>query len=48
MPFDSIAIVGREFVVEIVIPLAERDNSCDDVVARRIAVVEWLVTKPMG
>ena len=48
MPFDSIAVVRWEFVVEVVVTLAESDESGDNMVTRRVAVVEWLVTKPMG
>ena len=48
MPFDSIAVVGREFVVKVVVTLSESDESGNDVVTRRVAVVEGLVTKPMG
>lgn len=48
MPFDSIAVVRWEFVVEVVVTLTESDESGDNVVTRRVAVVEWLVTKPMG
>jgi len=48
MPFDSITVVRWEFVVEVVVTLSESDESSNDVVTRRVAVVEWLVTKPMG
>ena len=48
MPLDSIAVVRWEFVVEVVVTLSESDKSGNNVVARRVAVVEWLVTKPMG
>ena len=34
-------------MVEIVVTFAERYKSCDDVVSRRVTVVEGLVTKPM-
>ena len=48
MPFDSIAVVGGELVVEVVVTLTKSDESSDDVVTGRVAVIEWLITKPMG
>ena len=45
---DGVAVVGREFVVEVVVPFTESYKSRDDVVARRVPVVERLVTKPMS
>jgi hypothetical protein len=48
MPFDSIAVVGWELVVEVVVAFSEGDESSNDVVTRRVAIVKWLVTKPMG
>jgi len=47
VPFDGIAVIRRELVVEVVITLTESDKCSDDMVARRVAVVKWLVTKPM-
>jgi hypothetical protein len=48
VPLDSVAVVGGELVVEVVVALAESDERGDDVVSRRVAVVEGLVTEPMG
>ena len=48
MPFDGITVVGREFVVEVVITLSKRNESSNDVVTRRVAVIEGLITKPVG
>ena len=48
MPLDSIAVVGWEFVVEVVVSLAESDQSSHDVIPGAIAVIEGLLTKPMG
>ena len=45
--FDGVAVVGGEFVVEVVVSFAKCDESGDDVISRRVAVVEWLVTEPM-
>ena len=47
MPFDSIAVIRGEFVVEVVVTLSECDESCDNVITRRVAVIEWLITEPM-
>jgi len=48
MPFDSIAVVRREFVVEIVVTLTKSDKSSDNMITGRVAVVEWLVAEPMS
>jgi hypothetical protein len=34
--------------MEIMIALSKSDKSSDNVITRRVTVVEWLVTKPMG
>lgn len=47
-PLDSVAVVGRELMVEVVITLAESDKGGDDVVTRRVSVVERLLTDPVG
>ena len=48
MPLDGVTVVGGELVVKVVVAFSERDESGNDVVTRRVAVVEGLVTKPMG
>lgn len=48
VPLDGIAVIRWEFVVEVVVPLSERDQSGDDVVPGRVAVIEWLVAEPVG
>lgn len=48
VPFDGIAVVRRELVVEVVVSFAEGNESGNDVIARRVAVIEWLVTEPVG
>lgn len=47
-PLDGVAVVGGELVVEVVVTLTEGDEGGDDVVAGRVAVVEGLVTEPVG
>lgn len=44
---DGVAIIAGEFVVEIVVTFSEGYESREDVVTRRVAVVEWLVAKPV-
>ena len=44
---DGVAIIAGEFVVEIVVTFSKGDESREDVVTRRVAVVEWLVAKPV-
>ena len=48
VPLDPIAIICREFVVEIVITLPKSNQGCDDMIARRVAIIEWLISKPMS
>ena len=48
VPLDSIAVVGWELVVEVVVTLAECDQSSDKVIAGRVAVIEGLVTEPVS
>ena len=48
MPFDGVAIVRGELVVEVVVTFSESDESGNDVVTRRVAVVKGLITKPVG
>ena len=44
---DGVAVVGGEFVVKVVVAFAKRYKGRDDVVSRRVTVVERLVAKPM-
>lgn len=48
MPFDGVAVVGGELVVEVVVSFAEGDEGGDDVVPGRVAVVEGLVAQPVS
>jgi len=48
LPFDSVAVVGGELVVEVVVSLAESDKRGDDVITGAVAVIEGLVAEPMG
>lgn len=48
VPFDGVAVVGGELVVEVVVALAESDQSGDNVVTGRVAVIEGLVSEPVG
>jgi len=47
MPFDSVAVIGWELVVEVMVALTKSDESSNDVISWRVAVVEWLVTEPV-
>ena len=47
-PLDGVAVVGGELVVEVVVALAHGDESREDVVTGRVAVVERLLTKPVS
>lgn len=48
VPFDSIAVVRGKLVVEVVVTLAESDECGDDVIPGAVAVVKWLVAKPVS
>ena len=48
VPFDGVAVVGGEFVVEVVVAFAEGDERGDDVVTGGVAVVKGLVAEPVG
>src|SRR4051812_2543024 len=47
MPFDSIAVIRWELVVEVVVTLTKSNESGDDVISWRVTVVEWLITEPV-
>jgi hypothetical protein len=47
-PLNSVTVIRRELVVEVVVSLTKGDESSDDVVTGRVAVVERLVTEPVG
>ena len=46
-PLDRVAVVRREFVVEVVVALADGDERGEEVIARRVLVVEGLLPQPM-
>jgi hypothetical protein len=48
VPLDSIAVIGWELVVEIVVSLSESNESSDNMITRGVSVIERLVTEPMG
>ncbi|KAL9117208.1 MAG: hypothetical protein Q9187_006255 [Circinaria calcarea] len=45
VPFNSIAVVGWELVMEVVISFAEGDKCSDDMIPRRVAVVKCLLNE---
>ena len=48
VPFDSIAIIRRKLVMEVVVAFAEGDQGGEDMIPGRVAVIKGLITKPMG
>jgi len=48
MPFDGITVVAGELVMEVMVSFAKSDKGSDNVIARRVTVVKWLVSEPMG
>jgi hypothetical protein len=47
-PLNSVAVIRRELVVEVVVTLTKGDESSDDVVTGRVAIIERLITEPVG
>jgi hypothetical protein len=48
VPLDGVAVVGGKLVVEVVVALTKGNKGGDDVVPGRVAVIERLVTEPVG
>ena len=48
VPLNGIAVVGGKLMVEVMVSLTESDNGRQYVVARRITVVEGLLSDPVG
>lgn len=48
IPPDSIAVVRRELVMEVVISFSEGYESGDKVIPGRMSVVEWRLPEPVG
>ena len=48
MPGDPVPVVRGELVVEVVVPFAQRDESRERVIPGGVAVVERLVSEPVG
>jgi len=48
VPLDGVSEVHGELVVEVVVTLSDGAKSGEEVVARRVLVVEWLVFEPVG
>lgn len=46
--FNGVVVVGWEFVVEVVVIFIESDEGSDEVVMRRVVVIEGLVIKLVG
>lgn len=48
IPRNSVTVVRGELVMEVVVTLAESDKSGNDVITGGVAIIEGLVTEPMG
>lgn len=48
VPFNGVAVVGGELVVEVVVSLTKSDQSGNHVVTGGVAVIEGLVSQPVG
>ena len=47
IPFDSIAVVHRKLVVEIVVTFTDGNECSGKVIARCMLVIEWRFAKPV-
>lgn len=47
VPLDCVAVIYRELVVEIVIPLSVRNERSNHMVTGRVLVVKWRLPKPV-
>lgn len=47
-PLDSVTVVRGELVVEVVVSLSESDEGSNDVVPGAVAVIEGLLSEPVG
>ena len=48
IPFDSVPVVHRELMVEVMVSLANGNKSGDDVITGCVLIIEWCLAKPMG
>ena len=47
-PLDGVSVIRWELVVEIVVSLTKGDQGSDHMITWRVAVIEWLVSKPVS
>ena len=47
VPPDSVTVVHRELVVEVVVTLADSDQGCDHMVLRGVLVIEGRFSEPV-
>ena len=48
VPFDSVAVVRGELMMEVVVAFSEGDQSGENMIPGRVAVIKGLVAKPMS
>ena len=48
IPFHSVPVVHRELVVKVVIPLPEGHKRRNEMISRRVLVIEAAFTQPMS
>lgn len=48
VPFDSITVVHRELMVEVVVAFTNGGKGSDDVVARSVLVIKGSLSEPVG
>ena len=48
VPFDSVSVVHRELVVEVVVTLSDGDEGGDHVIARCVLIIERSLAEPVS
>jgi hypothetical protein len=47
-PLNGVAVIRWEFVMEVVVSFAQSDQGSEDMITGRVAIIERLVSEPMG
>ena len=48
VPFRSVPVVHRKLMMEVVVSLSECHKRCDEMVSRRVLIIEGALAQPMS
>jgi len=48
VPFRGVSVVHRELMMKVVVSLSESHKRCEEMVSRRVLVIERAFAQPMG